>query len=232
MWQLAASLWHDLSAAEQAVWERDGTARGMTGYAWWMSQALRPNPGIYLPLAGGTMSGDINMDAHRIEGLPEPLGPYSAAPKAYVDVAVAAATLAHGARVKRTTHLAIADSTYTPVTYESAEWDNDDCWDLLTWPTRLYCKTAGIYAVTTAVTYEANAAGRRMIYVAANDVDVIAVAEWDTPQLGPAALEIDTLWQLGVGDYLTTTVYQTSGGPLTLLAVAKYSPAFTFARIG
>ncbi|MBA7581704.1 hypothetical protein ES708_23613 [subsurface metagenome] len=38
----------------------------MTGFAWFVSQALKPNPGLYLPLQGGTMSGDIDMAGHNI----------------------------------------------------------------------------------------------------------------------------------------------------------------------
>ncbi|KKM82452.1 hypothetical protein LCGC14_1319490 [marine sediment metagenome] len=78
MWQLATSLWHQLSAAERRAWESAGTTRHMTGYAWFMSQALRPNPGVYLPLAGGSMSGDIAMDNHLIVGLADPVNPQDA----------------------------------------------------------------------------------------------------------------------------------------------------------
>lgn len=85
MWQLAASLWHQLSAAEVREWEAAGTIRGMTGFAWYMSQALRPNPGIYLPLAGGTMTGYIDMSGHQVGGMPAPLAATHAARKAYVD---------------------------------------------------------------------------------------------------------------------------------------------------
>ncbi|MDO9334576.1 MAG: hypothetical protein Q7T57_08670 [Dehalococcoidales bacterium] len=59
MFEKCTLLWHSLSAAEKATWERLGTARHMTGYALWQSQCLRPNPGIYLPLAGGTMTGNV-----------------------------------------------------------------------------------------------------------------------------------------------------------------------------
>ena len=72
MYQLAVELWHELSAAEKRTWEAAGTTRHMTGYAWFISQALRPNPGIYLPLAGGAMQGIIVMGSHAITGLPDP----------------------------------------------------------------------------------------------------------------------------------------------------------------
>lgn len=59
MYHLAVSLWHSLSAAEKKTWESLATPHHMTGYAYFLSQALRPNPGIYLPLAGGTMTGNV-----------------------------------------------------------------------------------------------------------------------------------------------------------------------------
>lgn len=85
MFNLCVDLWHELSAAEKAVWESAGTARHMTGYAWYLSQCLRPNPGIYLPLAGGTMTGNILMGANQIRGLPNPTLAAEATRKSYVD---------------------------------------------------------------------------------------------------------------------------------------------------
>lgn len=41
--------------------------------------------GLFLPLAGGTMTGDIDMDTNRIDGLPVPLTANQAATKGYVD---------------------------------------------------------------------------------------------------------------------------------------------------
>jgi hypothetical protein len=70
MYQLCADLWHTLTPVEQATWETLARARHMTGYAYYLSQCLRPNPGIYLPLLGGTMQGDVVMASHRITDLP------------------------------------------------------------------------------------------------------------------------------------------------------------------
>ncbi|GAJ19563.1 unnamed protein product, partial [marine sediment metagenome] len=35
-------LWHALSPEEKAEWESAARPRHMTGYAWFLSQALRP----------------------------------------------------------------------------------------------------------------------------------------------------------------------------------------------
>lgn len=47
------------------------------------------DPGIYLPLAGGTMSGAIDMDGNSVTGLPVPTLSSDAATKAYVDALTA-----------------------------------------------------------------------------------------------------------------------------------------------
>ncbi|GAI07170.1 unnamed protein product, partial [marine sediment metagenome] len=72
MYQKATALWNALSTDEKKTWEANATPRHMTGYAWFMSQCLKPNPGIYLPLQGGTMSGNIDMADNRILDLPTP----------------------------------------------------------------------------------------------------------------------------------------------------------------
>lgn len=114
MWQLAAGLWHQLSPDERAQWESAGTARAMTGFAWYMSQALRPNPGIYLPLAGGTMTGDIDTDNHTVTGLPAPIQDHHAARKGYVDARIHEHPLAYWRRVNRW-HFPFWQSSFTTV---------------------------------------------------------------------------------------------------------------------
>lgn len=81
MYQKAVLLWHALSATEKQEWESLARPKHMTGFAWFMSQCLRPNPGIYLPLQGGIMSGDIDMAKHHLTNLPEPVDDQDAARK-------------------------------------------------------------------------------------------------------------------------------------------------------
>ncbi|MBA7618154.1 hypothetical protein ES703_25475 [subsurface metagenome] len=73
MYQKAVALWLALSAAEKQEWESLARSKHMTGFAWFMSQALKPNPGLYLPLQGGTMAGNIDMAKNRLLRLPAPV---------------------------------------------------------------------------------------------------------------------------------------------------------------
>lgn len=91
MYQKAVALWHALSAAEKLTWEATGTVRHMTGFAWFMSQCLKPNPGLYLPLQGGTMTGEIIMGGEVISDLPDPANPQDADTQAARDAAITAA---------------------------------------------------------------------------------------------------------------------------------------------
>ncbi|GAI54372.1 unnamed protein product, partial [marine sediment metagenome] len=88
MYQKAVALWHALSPEEKQEWESNARSRHMTGFAWFMSQCLKPNPGIYLPLQGGQMQGNIDMAKHKILKLPTPEADQEAATKSYVDEAV------------------------------------------------------------------------------------------------------------------------------------------------
>lgn len=96
MVQLAISIWHTLSGTEKQAWETNARPHHMTGYNYFLSQALRPNPGIYLPLAGGTMAGAIDMALHKVTSLLTPTSDTDAAHKKYVDDHVPASSIPAG----------------------------------------------------------------------------------------------------------------------------------------
>ncbi len=85
MYSKCAALWHTLSDAEKAEWAAIGSKKHMTGFACWQSACLKPNPGIYLPLQGGTMQGDIDMALFHCHNLGAPVHFHDAARKIYVD---------------------------------------------------------------------------------------------------------------------------------------------------
>ena len=113
MYQKATALWHALSTAEKQSWESQARRKHMTGYAWFMSQCLKPNPGIYLPLQGGTMQGNIDMATHKVLALPAPTADQEPTRKLDLETHAAKNKGTHGVG---TDYLAIAsDSQYIAV---------------------------------------------------------------------------------------------------------------------
>lgn len=232
MFQLAVEMWHALSAAEKAIWERNARPLHMTGYAWFISQALRPNPGIYLPLAGGTMSGDIDMDSNRVSGLPLPTANPHAANKEYVDAALAAAVYTQGARVYNSANQSINHMTATTLLFDSERYDTDDIHSTIANTSRLTCKTAGKYVVTGNVAWDTNAAGFRLVYIRHNVSASIAQIQ-NTPLAAHyTEVVVSTIFDFAVNEYVELRVYQDSGGALNIMQVANYSAEFMMQRIG
>lgn len=136
MYQKAVALWHLLSPAEKAAWERQATPLHMIGFAYFISQALKPNPGIYLPLAGGVMTGQINMDSNRITDLPAPGAAADPLRQADLTAHAALETGIHGLRGQLAFHAyktaiqSIPPSTYTRIDWQAKFYDIGGYFDL------------------------------------------------------------------------------------------------------
>ena len=233
MWQLAASLWHQLSAAEQAEWERQGTLRHMTGYAWYMSQALKPNPGIYLPLAGGNMTGIIDMQWNDITGLPPPIDPTDAARKSYVDYRVQEEAIRPGARVRRTTNQDVPTGTVTTVSFDTQDYDNDAMWEGVVNPDRLTIQTEGIYLIVGQVHWLANVGGDRQTLIW-HSVDSYLAQSLAGPSTATGLVRHNavTTWYCIVGDYIELRLYNPSVVGMQALADLNQSVVLSANRIG
>ncbi|GAI38011.1 unnamed protein product, partial [marine sediment metagenome] len=141
MYSKCTALWHLLSEAEQQEWETNARIRQMTGYAWFISQCLRPNPGIYLPLQGGTMQGDIDMGSHKISNLPAPVENNDAARKIDLGVGLASRVRAY----RSGTAQSIPNDTLTTVALNAESFDNLNEFDTGTYT--FTAKAAGGYFV-------------------------------------------------------------------------------------
>ena len=130
MFQMCRDLWHTLSQGEKAAWESLARPFHMTGYAYYLSQCLRPNPGIYLPLAGGTMQGAINMATNRITDLPSPGANSDPARKQEIINHAALTSGVHGLLgcpyfyAYLSSNQLINPSTYTKVAFDSCLYNN------------------------------------------------------------------------------------------------------------
>jgi len=232
MYQKCAALWHGLSDAEKREWEALGTVRHMTGFAYWQSQCLKPNPGIYLPLQGGTMQGAIQMDGYHIHGLPLPIHVQDAWRLLDFQTYTLPYLYWQGARVYHTAAQAIPHGTGTVLAFNSERWDNDTIHDTAVFNSRLTCKTPGKYLAITHIGWARSATGRRELYLYYNGTTVIAalsdsvVADIEIYQC------VSTIYDLALDDFIEVMVYQTSGGPLNVTVLAQYTPIFMMQRIG
>lgn len=124
-----------------------------------------------------------------------------------------------GARAINTGAQAIANVTYTAVTFAAETFDMDGMHSTVSNTDRLTCTVAGTYEVSAGVSFSnASAAGGRLIRILKNGSDVIA------QDVRPSAstsfftsCEVSTKIQLNVGDYLQVFVYQDSGISLNLV---------------
>lgn len=232
MFNKCTALWHALSAVEQADWESLARSRHMTGYAYWQSQCLRPNPGIYLPLQGGTMSGDIDMAKNRVLKLPLPTDSQEAASKAYVDAGVASATYTEGARVFHDAIQLIPNNVGTILSFNSERWDTDTIHDIVISNSRLTCKTAGKYSIMGNIEFAVSTVGDRSLQIYLNGATFIAYARISTVAGIAWSLTISTIYDLDIGDFVEIRVIQTSGAPLNLVVSSQLSPEFMMQRIG
>lgn len=232
MYQLCVDLWHTLSTDEKREWESAGTARHMTGYAWYMSQCLRPNPGIYLPLLGGTMQGVIDMGKNRLLKLPLPTDDQEAASKKYHDDNLPVGGFTQGARVYNSAGISIPNGAETVVAFDSQRYDTDGIHSTVLNTARLTCKTAGKYIIIGQGRFDTHATGVRYFYIRLNGSTLLALFMVGMDAIYRFSSPITTIYDLAVDDYVEFVVYQNSGGNLTLSAAPNHSPEFMMQRIG
>jgi len=232
MYQKAVALWHALSAEEKQEWESLARRKHMTGFAWFVSQALKPNPGLYLPLQGGSMSGDIVMEKNRILKLPLPTDTQEPLTLAYFNANIAPYLYNEGARAYHSVDQSIPNITATTLAFNSERWDTDNIHDLVTNNSRLTCQTAGKYLVATTLAFGLSAVGRRLIHFILSGGVAVASFEVGIGAEGRYQAAPATIANLAVGDFLEVSVYQSSGGALDVRAIPPYSAEFMMQRIG
>jgi hypothetical protein len=145
-----------------------------------------------------------------------------------------------GCRVRNTGAQTIATSgTPQALAFDVEDWDwSTPMHDTLTNNDRLTCVAAGKHIAVANVSWEANATGRRDLYIEKFNsagttqgiygYDRKANAGASDPTIQEAVAEID----LAAGDFVRAYALQTSGGDLDVLAAGKYSPAFSLRWTG
>lgn len=231
MYQKAVALWHALSVAEKQEWESLARPKHMTGFAWFVSQALKPNPGLYLPLQGGKMAGDIDMDGNKIENLPDPTADQEPATKKYHDDNLPPGGYTQGCQLQTTADITVPTSTYYYIAFDNVIYDTDNMHSPTVNPDRITCKTAGIYLFVFQGAFEQNAVGYRRCYLRQNAFYAFQTRE-DTTVNNRHCFNVTCIYKMVVNQYMRVLVWQSSGGDLTLEGGLSYSPVFSAQRIG
>ncbi len=187
VFQMAVEWWHQLSPAEHLEWESLARPRHMTGYALFLSTALKPNPGIYLPFIGGTMQGDIDMAGHYI--LNQKLhaaGAYLPAPDQ-----------------------TIPNMTNTPIQLSATSFDYHADFDTVNH--RFVAPFPGLALACAQVTYQNPSDGSRLLTYITLNMGIIASASQvpgAVQATGPPALALVPLDQ---GDSIAIQTYHNCG---------------------
>jgi len=232
MFLKVVALWHALSAAEKQAWESAARPHHMTGYAYFISQSLRPNPGIYLPLQGGTMQGDIDMAKFRLLKLPLPTDNQEAATKKYHDDNLPAGGYTEGARAYHDAQQSIPHATYTTLAFNSERWDTDTIHDPVTNNSKLTCKTAGVYVITGHIRWQIGGTGLRFIGILLNNNAWIAGFRCMTADVMAMEMSIASIWKMAVNDFVEIEVYQRQGSARFIEISPYFTPEFGMQRVG
>lgn len=145
------------------------------------------------------------------------------------------------ARAYNSADQSIADITVTALAFDSERFDTDAIHDPVTNNSRMACKTAGKYAVVANLRHTTLSFGNNTIfeaYIRLNGTAVVAKFErlfgaYTGAGVGYTLdINLSTILDLVVNDYLEVIVYHNLGSAQTIKALGNYTPEFMIARVG
>ena len=138
-----------------------------------------------------------------------------------------------GARVYNSANISINDSTTTALTFDTERFDTDAIHSTSSNMGRLTCTQAGKYMITAHVRYATNSTGTRQTAIRLNGTTNIAVdTRAGNTSSNICQVNITTIYNLAVGDYVEATAFQNSGGALNVEASSANSPEFGMWYLG
>jgi hypothetical protein len=130
-------------------------------------------------------------------------------------------------------------STWFTATFDSERYDTDSMHDTSSNTERLTCKTAGKYHIIGQIEFAANAGvGVRVLRILLNGDDSNPIASVQQDAAGDSGspvttrMQIATVYDLSVDDYVQLDYWHNAGGTLSINATGKFSPEFMMSRIG
>jgi hypothetical protein len=148
-------------------------------------------------------------------------------------VPVASSVIA--ARAYHNTTQTSTENSWVSLALNSERLDTDTIHDTATNNSRLTCKTAGIYQISGNASWAngGSTAGIRALRILLNGTTVIGETLITASAAQDYTLNVSTVYELAVNDYVQLQVYcdNTGVGSLTINASGNYSPEFGMAKL-
>lgn len=140
-------------------------------------------------------------------------------------------------RAYRTTNQSINSATQTAVVFDAERYDDVPSGytqNQHTTTSRLTCRVAGKYIITTSLSWAANTTGTRVAQLQINGTTNIASDSRPAAATGGAGTDqtLTTLYELAVNDFVELIVSQDSGGALNVLTSGNFSPELAWQWVG
>lgn len=209
MFQQCTALWNLLSSEQKHLWDSIARPLHMPGFAYFQSLCLKPNPGVYLPLLGGTMLGNIDMDGHDIQNI---------APAPY-------------ARVYRIADLAIASEEEESIPFTHELLDTDNIWAPAPSPDILKIHSAGLHLITGCVQFAQNATGLRGLSIWLDATNALVKCSAPANPTAPTIVTVTTIFYMSADQYVSLHPFHTAGIAINIQALDTFSPHFSIVRL-
>lgn len=125
-----------------------------------------------------------------------------------------------GCRLTKSSTQSISDNTETNVTWDTETWDTDSMHSTSSNTERITATTAGIYLITAYLNWASSGSGSRFVTISKSGVGTIARQNVGSTASGAGECNASVAINLAVGDYVTISCYQNSGGSLNLSSTA------------
>lgn len=133
-------------------------------------------------------------------------------------------------RVRHSVNLSVSSATLTVHPFDTERFDTDTMHDPTTNPSRLTCRTAGMYLIGCCVEWAASTSGYRLLLLRLNGTTggptngYLAESLVDPAPTGETSQTLSVMVRLAVGDYVEILVVQTTGAALNSVAHGNTAP--------
>lgn len=141
-------------------------------------------------------------------------------------------------RCNSSSAIALPSGAFTTLSFNNNRWDTDNIHSTTVNPSRLVCRTPGVYLIQASLSFSSNLLGRRDARLMINGAAItsegrpaVADAKTPLPVLNSTSISISGSWLMNAGDYAEVAAYQDSGIAMGIVIDGQSSPEFSMSRI-